>query len=174
MTHVLALPIISQEFFIKSDAFGNGLGVILLQHICTIAYYINVLGDISLTKSVYEKELMAVVLSIQHWRSHFMGRKFIVCIDQKSLRQLLQQRITTMDQQIRTTNLLGYHFDILYKSGLENKGVDALSRMHDSVELKSLVHYPTWLGTEEVVKEVHDDVVLKEIIAALEKGEPTK
>ncbi|KAI5408403.1 hypothetical protein KIW84_054292 [Lathyrus oleraceus] len=105
-----------------------------------IAYYSKALGDRNLTKSAYGKELMAVALSIHHWRSYLMGRKFTV----------------------------------FYKPGLENKGVDALSRMHDSVELKSLVHYPTWLGTEEVVKEVHDDVVLKEIIAALEKGEPTK
>jgi len=45
----------------------------------------------------YEK-LMAFALSIQHWRPYLMGRKFTVCTDQKSLRQLLQQRTTTMDQ----------------------------------------------------------------------------
>lgn len=142
------MPDFSEEFFIESDASGNSLGDILLQQGCPIAYYIKELGDINLTKSAYEKELMAVALSIQHWRPYLMRRKFTVCTDHKSLQQLLQQRITIMYQQNWTAMLLGYRFDIVYKPGLENKGVDALSRMHDSVELKSLVHYLTWLGTE--------------------------
>lgn len=69
---------------------------------------------------------------------------------------------------------MGYQFNIVYKSSLENKGVDALSQMHDSLELQSLLHYPTWLGFDEVLKEVHVDVVLQKIITALEKGEQTK
>jgi len=117
---------------------------------------------------------MAVALSIQHWRPYLMGRKFTVFTDQKSLRQLLQQRITTMDQQNWAAKLLGYQFDIVYKPGLENKGADALSHMHDSPELHSLVHYPEWLEDKEVLEEVHKDEVLKGIISALQKGEPTK
>ncbi|KAI5438512.1 hypothetical protein KIW84_024305 [Lathyrus oleraceus] len=46
--------------------------------------------------------------------------------------------------------------------------------MHDSLELQSLLHYPTWLGFDEVLKEVHVDVVLQKIITTLEKGEQTK
>lgn len=69
---------------------------------------------------------------------------------------------------------MGYRFNIVYKSSLENKGADALSQMHDSLELQSLLHYPAWLGFDEVLKEVHVDVVLQKIITALEKGEQTK
>ncbi|MCI18591.1 hypothetical protein A2U01_0039745, partial [Trifolium medium] len=36
-----------------------------------------------------------------------------------------------MDQQNWAAKLLGYQFEIVYKPGLENKGADALSQMHD-------------------------------------------
>jgi hypothetical protein len=66
----------------------------------TVAYFSKALGVRNLAKSVYEKELMgmAVVLAIQHWRPYLLGRKFVVSTDQKSLKQLMQQRIVTAEQ----------------------------------------------------------------------------
>lgn len=170
---VLALSDYTKEFVIEIDALGSGLGAILLQQGHLIAYYSKALGDRNLAKSAYEKELMAVALSIQHRRSYLLGRKFIVCNDQKSLKQLLMQRITTSDQQNWAAKLLGYHFDIVYKPGLENKGVDALSRMHDPETLCSMVHVPEWSGSKELVEEVHRDPVLQKVIENLKNGVPT-
>lgn len=152
---VLALPDFSQEFFIESDASGNGLGAILLQKGRPIAYFSKALGERNLAKSAYEKELMAVALAIQHWQPYLLGRKFTVCTGQKSLKQLLLQRVTTMDQQNWAAKLLGYRFDIIYKPGLENKGVDALSKMHDPATLGAMIHYPEWVGSKDVIAEVH-------------------
>lgn len=71
-----------------------------------------------------------------------------------------------MDQQNWAAKLLGYRFDIVHKPGLENKGADALSRMHDTAELQALIHYPEWLDSKSISQEVHQDVELKEIITA--------
>lgn len=139
---VLALPDFTKEFVIESDASGLGLGAILIQGGRPVAYFSKALGDRNLAKSAYEKELMTVALAIQHWRPYLLGRKFVVCTDQKSLRQLLLQRITTTDQQNWAAKLLGYQFDILYKPGLENKGANALSHMHEEATLQTLIHYP--------------------------------
>ncbi|GAU45589.1 hypothetical protein TSUD_273890 [Trifolium subterraneum] len=71
-----------------------------------VAYFSKALGVRNLTKSAYEKELMAVVLAIQHWRPYLLGRKFLVSTDQKSLKQLLQQRMVIAEQQNWAAKLL--------------------------------------------------------------------
>jgi hypothetical protein len=88
---------------------------------------------------------MAVVLAIQHWRPYLLGRKFVVSTDQKSLKQLLQQKIVTVEQQNWTAKLLGYDFEIVYKQGKLNKGADALSRMHEAGELSAIYSQTEWL-----------------------------
>jgi len=44
-----------------------------------------------------------------------------MCTDQKCLRYLLEQRITTQNQQNWLAKLLRYEFDIIYKQGVTNK-----------------------------------------------------
>lgn len=169
---VLALPDFSQPFIIESDASGNGVGAILLQEGRPIAYFSKALSARNLAKSAYEKELMAIVLAVQHWRPYLLGRHFTVCTDQKSLRQLLHQRITTVDQQNWAAKLLGYWFDIIYKPGPTNKGADALSRMFEEGEFKAIASYPRWAEGAELVHEAHQDTKLASIIAAL-KADPS-
>lgn len=110
---------------------------------------------------------MALVLSVQHWRPYLLGRKFVVYSDQKSLKYLLQQRITTADQQNWLAKLLGYQFEVVYKPDLENKAVDSLSRLHGDSELRSLTTFPIWLQLAEVQKEVRENEELKRIIEEL-------
>jgi len=75
---VLAMLDFSQPFAIDCDALGKGIGVVLLQQKRVIVYFSKPLSEASLNKSVYEKELMALVLAIQHWRPYLVGRKFLV------------------------------------------------------------------------------------------------
>jgi len=56
-----------------------------------IAYFSKALSPNNLSKSAYEKELMALVLAVQHWRPYLLGRSFKVYSDQRSLGYLLQQ-----------------------------------------------------------------------------------
>jgi len=91
ITPVLKMPDFSQAFCIECDVSGTGLGALLSQNKQPIAFFSKALAETSLTKSVNEKELMALVLAIQHWRPYLIGRRFTVYTDQKSLRYLLEQ-----------------------------------------------------------------------------------
>ncbi|KAH6796746.1 hypothetical protein C2S52_021300 [Perilla frutescens var. hirtella] len=80
-----------------------------------IAYFSKALADRNLVKFAYEKELMAMVLAIQNWRPYLVGRRFLVRTDQRSLRHLLQQPLTTLAQQNWVGKLMGYNSEIVYK-----------------------------------------------------------
>lgn len=74
-----------EEFIIESDASGQGKGAVLMQERRPIAYYSEALSSSTLSKSVYEKEIVALALSVQHWRHYLLGRSFKVYTDHRSL-----------------------------------------------------------------------------------------
>ena len=166
---VLALPDWSQPFTIETDASGVGLGAVLSQDGHPIAFFSQKLSPRAQGKSIYERELMAVVLSVQKWRHYLLGRKFTIVSDQKALKFLLEQREVQPQFQKWLTKLLGYDFEILYQPGLQNKVADALSRKDHSVELNTMTTTGI-VDIEIIAKEVEMDQELQKIIAEL-KGE---
>lgn len=101
--------------------------------------------------------------------------------DQRSLRHLLQQPLTTPAQQNWVAKLLGYDFVIQYKSGHLNRATDALSRRDEETvpesELAghegelSAVSLPTWVDWSCLQSAVHQDSECSKIITALRAGE---
>jgi hypothetical protein len=67
---------------------------------------------------------------VEHWRSYLQLAEFTIFTDQKSLTHLNDQRLHTVWQQRVFTKLLGLHYRIVYKKGIENSAADALSRRH--------------------------------------------
>ncbi|KFK36440.1 hypothetical protein AALP_AA4G124900 [Arabis alpina] len=161
---VLALVDFSELFVIKSDASGIGLGAVLMQQQKPIAFFSQALTDRQKLKSVYERELMAIVLAIQRWRHYLLGRKFLVRTDQKSLKFLLEQREVNAEYQQWLTKILGFDFDIVYKPGLENKAADALSRREGVPQLFAL-SIPGAIQLDMIQTEVDKDMELSKIKA---------
>ena len=148
---VLALPDFAKQFVVKSDASGTrldasgiGLGAVLTQDGWPIAYYSKALSGQALVRSTYEKELMAIVLSIHQWHNYLLGWRFCIRTDHKSLKYLLKQRISTLDQQKWLMKLMGFDYEIEYRPGSENVAADALSRLHRELTAISCPQ-PTWL-----------------------------
>ena len=63
-THVLAIPDFSKPFTIESDAYDNGLGVVLLQDKHPITFTIKSLSGKNLVASTYEKEMMSILHAV--------------------------------------------------------------------------------------------------------------
>ncbi|WVZ09465.1 hypothetical protein V8G54_013995 [Vigna mungo] len=158
---VLILPDFAQTFVVECDASGTGVGVVLSQKNRPIAFFSKALSESSLTKSIYEKELMALVLAIQHWRPYLLGQKFVVFTDKKSLRYLLEQRITTQSQQNWLAKLLGYEFEIKYRTGASNHVANGLSRKgieeEETGKMLQTISRPYWSEFQEIMEEVEKD-----------------
>ena len=165
---VLAMPDFNLPFEIESDASGFGVGAVLVQAKRPIAYFSKVLSMRDRARPVYEPELIAVVWAVQQWRPYLLGRKFTVKTDQRSLKFLLEQRVIQPQYQQWIAKLLGYSFEVLYKPELENKAVDALSRMGPTSHLNQLTA-PALLDVEVIQEEVRKDPALREIIILIEE-----
>ena len=167
---VLSLPDFNKLFVVEADASGYGLGAVLMQEHHPIAFYSKAISVRALGRSTYEKELMAIVHSVLHWRNYLLGRKFQIRTDHRSLKYLLEQRITTMDQQRWIVKLMGYDYEILYRPGIDNKAADALSRVHGELAALSSPQH-SWLT--EIHKEGRTHPEMLKLKAALSRSDKT-
>ena len=92
---VLALPEFSKVFIIETDACDAGIGVVLMQEGHPVAYVSKALGPRNQTLSVYEKEYLAILLAMEHWRQYLQLAPFVIRTDQHSLACLSEQRLHT-------------------------------------------------------------------------------
>ncbi|KAL0329017.1 UNVERIFIED_CONTAM: Retrovirus-related Pol polyprotein from transposon [Sesamum radiatum] len=171
---VLALLDFSKEFIIDTDASGERIGAVLQQQGRPTTYISKALTGKKLSLSVYEKEMMAIVVAVQKWRPYLIGRHFTIKTNHQSLKYLLEQRISTPSQQKWLSKLMGYEYTINYKKGKGNVVVDALSRRrHDLPEqqgtLSTLVTIQTDLVNQIKTRWVADTRWQK-LISALEGG----
>lgn len=112
---VLALPDFDKVFIVETDASSTGIGTVLMQDNHPICYISRTLGPKHQSISIYEKELMAVVHAVESWISYLTHRFFIIRTDQRSLKYLLEQKVTTPSQQMWLSKLMGYSYEIQYK-----------------------------------------------------------
>jgi len=92
---VLQLPDFSKVFIIETDASAKGIGAVLQQEGHPIAYISKALGPKNQSLSTYEKECLAILMAVDHWRSYLLHAQFHIKTDQKSLENLTDQRLTT-------------------------------------------------------------------------------
>ncbi|XP_042032392.1 uncharacterized protein LOC121779117 [Salvia splendens] len=130
---VLALPDFSKEFVVETDASGVGIGAVLMQEKHPIAFISKALTPKHQALSVYEKELLAILMAVKKWYYYLQCRRFIILTDHQSLKYLVEQKLTTPTQQAWMTKLMQFDYEIRYKKGCDNAVADALSRVPESM-----------------------------------------
>jgi hypothetical protein len=141
---VLALPNFAEAFTLETDAYGSGIGVVIMQQGRAIAYFSAALCPKNAAMSTYEKEALAIIEALKCWRHYFLGSKLIIKIDQQSLKFITDQRVAKGIQHKLMLKLLEFDFTIEYKRGKENLVADALSRKFCKLFAISAVQ-PAWI-----------------------------
>jgi hypothetical protein len=110
-------------------ASGRGIGAVLQQQGHPVAYVSKALGIKAHGLSTYEKECLAILIPIDHWRHYLQTSPFTILTDPKSLVHLDNQKLSTPIQHKALTKLMSLSYQIVYKKGADNKVADALSRV---------------------------------------------
>ena len=93
--HCVGISRFLSAFYIEIDASSFGIRVVLRQGKHPLAFFIKSLGPRWQKLSVYEKELLAVVQAVQKWEQYLCGQPFIIITDKKSLKWLLERKISS-------------------------------------------------------------------------------
>lgn len=129
---ILQYPDFTKPFVLTTDASGYAIGGILSQgkigEDLPIAYTSRVLNDGECKFSTTEKELLAIVYCVKHFRPYLYGKKFTLVTDHKPLIYINNMKDPTSRLARWRIILEDYEYDITYKAGKKNVNADALSR----------------------------------------------
>lgn len=130
---ILQYPDFTETFNLTTDASNYAIGSVLSQGSnqddLPIAYASRILNKSEINYSTTEKELLAIVWSVKHFRPYLYGRKFKIITDHKPLTWLMNVK-DPGSRLVRWRLLLEeYDYEIHYKQGKLNQNADALSRI---------------------------------------------
>lgn len=123
-----------KEFILMTDASGEGLGAVLGQKDdegkeYVVAYASRSLRGAEERYPITELECLAVIWGIQHFHKFLLEKKFIVYTDHAALKGLKKAKFLKGRRARWQMELLQYDYEIIHRSGKENKNADALSRI---------------------------------------------
>lgn len=133
--HLLQYPDFSKKNILTTDASNCAIGAVLSQGSVgsdkPVAYASRTLSDTESRYSTIERELLAVVWAVKHFRPYLYGNKLTIYMDHRPL--AVTWLYTLKEPNRKLTNwrlrLEEYNFEIKYKKGPQNTNADAVSRI---------------------------------------------
>lgn len=129
---VMSCPDFSRPFILQCDASLSGLGSVLVQEFDgvehPIAYYSRLFSKAEKNYSTTERELLAVLDSIKHFRGYLEGVEFTIVTDHIALKWLLTLDNPSGRLARWATIISQFNFKIVHRRGVLNVVPDALSR----------------------------------------------
>ena len=153
---VLALPDPAKDYVLTTDASDAGLGAVLSQDNRPIAFYSKRLNPAQSRYTTGEKELLAIVSSLEHFRHLVDGKKIVVQTDHKNLVSALTREKLNARLVRAIVYLQQYDVVLRYIDGKSNHVADYLSRypvMMASLAVFELSHH----NFEDIVRETEGD-----------------
>lgn len=155
-------PDFKKPFVLQTDASEKAIGALLLQENTNgnhklIYAWSRVLSPCEQNYSTTDKELLALVKSIEHFRHYLLGRKFLLLTDHRSLEYLWESSNLNSRLVRWSLYLQEYEFEVRYIKGDEN-GADGVSRYCFKTSIKSQETSNTINITDSNIKNkiIHD------------------
>jgi hypothetical protein len=130
---VLRLPNFEQPFVLTTDASNFALGGVLSQKVegieHPIAYASRTLNPAESNLDTTEKEVLAIIWCVKHFRPYLYGRKFTLRTDHQPLKWLKELKEPNAKLTRWRLALEEFDYTIEYIPGKTNKVADALSRV---------------------------------------------
>lgn len=82
----------------ECNAYGVGVGAVLMQDTHPIAYISQGLKGRALQLLAYEKEMLTITHAVKKWKPYLLGRRFIIKTDYKCLKFLSDRRVRQESQ----------------------------------------------------------------------------
>ena len=133
---ILVYPDFTKKFYLYIDASDAKLGAVLSQkddenREQVIAYASVSLKPAEKRYSTTEKEALAAVWAVKHFRHYLLGTVFEIITDHNALRWLFTKQSNPGPRISRwITTMMEYNFIVTYRPGRVNQNADALSRMY--------------------------------------------
>ena len=154
---ILALPDFSKPFFLDTDASNIGVGAVLEQEFDgvrkPVGFFSKHLTAAQRKYSALERELLAIVLAIEHFHHLVFGHELTVISDHQPLSWVASAKKLNARIARWLIRLNIYQFRIVYRKGRLHGNADALSRWPGLEEL------PATAADEDVDEELPDPVI---------------
>lgn len=140
---ILRSPNFEQPFSIQTDASDVGIGAVLTQgegeDERVIAYMSRKLTAAQKKYTTTERECLAVLEAISHFKSYVEGTRFKVVTDHASLLWLRNLKDPSSRLTRWALRMQAYDFELVHRRGKLNVVADALSRFVESIEVEETV-----------------------------------
>jgi len=172
---VLVLPNDHGKFRLEADASEGATGAVLSQQQegqwRPVAFMSHGLTEAERNYEIYDKEMLAIMLSLDEWRALLMGadETFEIFTDHQNLQYFKKPQKLNCRQARWMTELSEYDFTLHHRPGALNRKADLLSRRADHDQGKNDNENVTLLKPEYFrVTEFEIESVDKDLISQIE------
>ena len=148
---ILQYPDFTKDFIVTTDASNHSVGAILSQgeigQDLPISYASRTLNSAEGNYNTTEKELLAIIWAVKHFRPYIYGRKFKIVTDHRALTWLFNVKDPGSKLIRWRLQLEEYDYQIVHKPGRVNSNADCLSR----IPIHSIEH--------DIIKETYTDYI---------------
>lgn len=178
---LLQFPDFDKQFILTTDASDYAIGAVLSQGTVgsdrPVAYASRTLNDPESRYSTIEKEALAIIWAIKHFRPYLYGKKFTIYTDHRPLSWLHSFEEPSSKITRWRLRLAEYDYEVIYKNGRQNTNADALSRVKvNAIGNNENDNSSMQVNIDEKEQELqrHCENITKELVELQNKKEKTK